>query len=62
MYLIQRNTPAENNKPAYVNIPGSEKSYTTNPVTARRFPDYETALGHCCGNEHPVRRGDVLEY
>jgi hypothetical protein len=62
MYLIARNEPASNGETAYVNLPGSEKSYTTNPTKARRFPSYEEAKRNCCGNERPVKRSQVLEY
>lgn len=62
MYLIARNEPAANGETAYVNLPGSEKSYTTNPTKAQRFPSLEAAQQQCCDNEHPVKRSVVLEY
>jgi hypothetical protein len=62
MYIIARNEPAGNGETAYVNQPGSASSYTTNPARAQRFPSYESAKRHCCGNEHPVKRSEVLEY
>lgn len=43
----------------FVNLPGSEKSYTSAPHRARRFKSREEAAGHACGNETPVRRLDV---
>lgn len=62
MYLIARNEPAANGETVYVNSPNSEKSYTTNPIRAQRFPSLEAAQRQCCGNEHPVKRSVVLEY
>jgi hypothetical protein len=60
MYLIERTRPDGN--PEYVNVPGSERSYTSNPVRAQRFPSLEAAQTHCCSNERPVKRSQVLEY
>jgi hypothetical protein len=62
MYLIARSEPAPNGEIAYVNLPGSKSSYTTNPARAQRFSSYDAAKAQCCGNEHPVKRSQVLEY
>lgn len=64
MYLIQCRDPYGKGsyETYYVNIHGSEKSYTTNPIRAQRFPSLEAAQRQCCGNEHPVKRSVVLEY
>ena len=35
----------------WVAQPGSQSSYTTNPLKARRFDNYEAASVDCCGDE-----------
>ncbi len=60
MYLIERTRP--DGHPEYVNLPGSEKSFTANPIRAQRFPSQEAAQKHCCSNERVVKRSQVLEY
>jgi len=54
-WVIQRNEPAANGHPMFVNQPGSEKSYTTNIDRARTFDSEESARKQCCGNERPRR-------
>ena len=53
-YVIRRNENFKNNRPAYVNQPGAEKSYTMSKEKANRFTTYEAAKEACCGNEYPV--------
>lgn len=37
----------------FLAAPGSDKSYTTNVLNARRFPSRAAAQAECCENETP---------